>query len=364
VQTSTTVYSGNNIRGVATDGTNHFWTAGAPGGTCYFNPPAAPLTNQSSISSTREVKILNGRLYFSTQAGVPGLYTFAGDGLPETSALTNLFLATGTGSEPSGFDLDPSVTVAYVADQRTTAGGGVQRWTNSATGWNLAYTLALGTGTGAFAVAVDFSTPAPTVYATTTEASANRLICIVDTNSSAGATTIATAGQEQVFKGLVFTPDLRPAILVQPASQTLPSGSNVTFSVQATSPFALGYQWRKDGGEIGGATSDTLTLTDVQSSNQGSYDVVITNSYGAITSVAATLTVLVQIPATLTIAGSGTNVVISWSSAATGYILQANVDLTQSAGWSTVPEPIVTTNGLNTVTVPAVNQMQFYRLKQ
>jgi len=43
VQTSTTVYSGNNIRGAASDGTNNFWTAGTPNGTYWFNPPLAPV---------------------------------------------------------------------------------------------------------------------------------------------------------------------------------------------------------------------------------------------------------------------------------------------------------------------------------
>jgi len=42
-QTRTTVYSGNNIHGAASDGTNDFWTAGTPNGTYWFNPPLAPV---------------------------------------------------------------------------------------------------------------------------------------------------------------------------------------------------------------------------------------------------------------------------------------------------------------------------------
>jgi hypothetical protein len=362
VQTSKTVYSGNNIRGVATDGTNNFWTAGAPGGTCYFHPPLAPVTNQASISSTRYVRIADGNLFFSSQSGTPGLYTFEGGGLPETSAVTNLFLASGTGSEPAGFDINHSLTVAYVADQRTTAGGGVQRWTNNGTGWSLAYTFDVGTGIGAFAVAADFSGAAPVVYATTTEASANRLVCFVDTNSSATATLVATAGHQQVFKGVDFAPDLRPEIVVQPLSQGVSSGSAVSFTVMANSPFPLGYQWRKDGAEINGATDASFSLVGVTFADQGSYDVVVTNSHGAITSAGASLTII-SMEVVLTIASQGADVLIYWPSSAPGYTLQGSSDLTQPV-WSPVQAPVVVTNGLNTVTIPAVDQVQFYRLKQ
>src|SRR5207249_3630288 len=47
------------------------------------------------------------------------------------------------------------------------------------------------------------------------------------------------------------------AILTQPVSQTVKSGSNVTFTVSAQGSFPLSYQWRKDGTNLsnGGRTS-------------------------------------------------------------------------------------------------------------
>jgi hypothetical protein len=222
--------------------------------------------------------------------------------------------------------------------------------------------LDVGSGAGAFAVAVDFSTATPVVYAATTEASSNRLVCFIDTNSSATATLLATAGRERVFKGLDFAPDLRPEIVVQPLNQSVSSGSEASFTVAADSHFALGYQWQKDGLDINDATNATLSLPSVTSVDQGSYTVVVTNSHGAVTSTVASLTII-PTEVALTIASLGADVLIFWPNSATGYTLQSSSDLTQSA-WSAVGAQVIVTNGLNTVTIPVVDRMQFYRLKQ
>jgi hypothetical protein len=293
VEASTSLYSTNNIRCAATDGTNHFWTAGVPNGTYYLNPPASPVNVQTNAGgNTLYVKIINGNLCFSTQKGTVGLYTFSGGGLPKTPAATNLLFATGSSSSPEGFDLNPSQILAYVADTRGSAGG-IQKWTNNGTAWSLAYTLS--TGAGAFAVAVDFSGPVPVIYATTGESAANRLVCVVDTNSTATATLLATAGANQWFRGLDFAPDLRPFILTQPQSQVVTNGSDVSFSVTAASPYALGYQWQMDGTNLSGQTTATLTLTNVSSTDQGTYQVVVTNQYNSVTSTPAILTVNTEI---------------------------------------------------------------------
>jgi hypothetical protein len=144
-QASTNVCSGNNIRCGTTDGTNNYWTAGASSGTCYFNPPNLPITNQSSIANTRYIKAINDNLYFSTQSGTLGIYTFQGGGLPKGSATTSLLFGTGSSSQPAAFDMNPSLTVAYVADQRNSAGG-IQKWTNDGGTWTLAYTFGTGGG--------------------------------------------------------------------------------------------------------------------------------------------------------------------------------------------------------------------------
>ena len=55
---------------------------------------------------------------------------------------------------------------------------------------------------------------------------------------------------------------------------------------------SLRYQWRFNAAAIAGATTSSYTIASVDQTNAGSYSVVITNAFGAITSAPATLTVI------------------------------------------------------------------------
>jgi hypothetical protein len=99
------------------------------------------------------------------------------------------------------------MTIAYVADDTTSSAGGIQRWDFNGTSWSLTYTLGTGAANiGARGLAVDFSGLTPVIYATTAEATANRLIAITDTGAASLATTLATASANEIFRGLEFTP--------------------------------------------------------------------------------------------------------------------------------------------------------------
>ena len=80
-----------------------------------------------------------------------------------------------------------------------------------------------------------------------------------------------------------------PVIISQPRSQTNTVGASASFTVAAVGPSPLSYQWRKngsplsDGGSISGATSPNLMLSNLQFSDAGGYDVVIT-MFGSVTS--------------------------------------------------------------------------------
>jgi hypothetical protein len=69
-------------------------------------------------------------------------------------------------------------------------------------------------------------------------------------------------------------------------------------------------------------------------------------------------------PVSLSIQRSGSDVILSWPQSVTGYTLQSNGGLTQPNNWSPVGQPVIPADGLNTVTMPATNSPQYFRLKQ
>jgi hypothetical protein len=81
-----------------------------------------------------------------------------------------------------------------------------------------------------------------------------------------------------------------PYVATQPASQLASVGTNVTFNVIATGTAPLIYQWRMNETNIPGATNSIYTRSSVQLSDTGSYQVVVANAYGFVTSSVATLT--------------------------------------------------------------------------
>lgn len=91
-----------------------------------------------------------------------------------------------------------------------------------------------------------------------------------------------------------INPSCDTTITEQPQSVALIPNSTAAFSIGVSGNVAS-YQWRKDGsplsngGRIGGADSSTLTITSVQSADQGNYECVITGPCEVITSNAAEL---------------------------------------------------------------------------
>ncbi len=83
----------------------------------------------------------------------------------------------------------------------------------------------------------------------------------------------------------------KPLIVQQPDNQTATEGSNVTFTIQASNS-VTSYQWRKNGINIEGANSPTLTITNVKQSDSGDYDCLLTNKCGTATSEKAKLTII------------------------------------------------------------------------
>ena len=97
-----------------------------------------------------------------------------------------------------------------------------------------------------------------------------------------------------VILPLPWTP---PSIAQQPQNASVLSGSSVTFTVVASGPSDLSYQWTKDGTNIVDATNSTYTIASVQDSDAGSYTVIVSGNNGqTVTSNPATLTIMSPTP--------------------------------------------------------------------
>ena len=94
----------------------------------------------------------------------------------------------------------------------------------------------------------------------------------------------------------VNTNPVAPIFITQPTSQTVVIGGTAGFSAMASGTAPITYQWSKNNVAIPGATSSTLTLTNVQVSDDGSYSLTASNGVGGATSAAATLVVSTSIP--------------------------------------------------------------------
>jgi hypothetical protein len=79
------------------------------------------------------------------------------------------------------------------------------------------------------------------------------------------------------------------AISGQPVNTTAVLGGSAAFSVGSNGGAAVTYQWRKDGVDLPGATSATLSIDNVQPANVGLYTVVSSSNGGTATTLPALL---------------------------------------------------------------------------
>lgn len=94
--------------------------------------------------------------------------------------------------------------------------------------------------------------------------------------------------------GTLTVTAVAPVITASPTNVTVVAGSSATFSVVAAGTPALAYQWLLNTANVlAGATNTSLTVSNAQPENAGGYMLVVTNVAGSVTSVVATLTVLV-----------------------------------------------------------------------
>ena len=227
---------------------------------------AVPLPTGLACAST------TGRITGTpTQDGVfTVLLTASDSGRASRTVTKNLMLTIVAGSSPTN---PPSITTQPTS--RTATNGGSATFTVVASG---SATLRYQWWTNGVAL-TGATNSTLTLSSITTNHVGNYAVVITN---NVGSITSSTA---------VLTVLVPPSITTQPSNQSVTEGASPGFTVVAAGTATLGYQWRKSGVNVGGATSATLSFPNVTIGEAGSYTVVVTNSAGSITSSAVTLTV-------------------------------------------------------------------------
>lgn len=224
---STTAYSGSNIRSAASLGGSgsNTWSGGtaAANNGVRLNLDTAWAT--SPTTNIRAVELVTGsdsvtRVFYSTQSGTRGIYVAGAttDTAPITATILIDTTATGGTAEfvlfnnPNGNQsgLTAGVNTAYIADERVTASnGGIQKWTWNGTTWVNDYTLrgplSATQGVRGLSGYLDANGNA-VLFTTDTATSNNSLWQVTDTGAAAEWLGLASAGTASWFRGVALSP--------------------------------------------------------------------------------------------------------------------------------------------------------------
>lgn len=86
-------------------------------------------------------------------------------------------------------------------------------------------------------------------------------------------------------------PVVAPRITLQPTSKTVGAGASLSLDIRASGTAPLSFQWYKDSAPIVGASYSSFGRNPMASSDAGAYTVVVSNAGGAVTSLAANVSV-------------------------------------------------------------------------
>ena len=167
----------------------------------------------------------------------------------------------------------PAITTQPVAQTGTV--GGSATFSVSATGENLTYqwlkngaAIPLATGTSLALTSLTLADVA------------NYSVVVTNLYGTVTSSAVALSGSAPL-----------PTITAQPVATSGAVGGSTTITVTATGAGTLGYQWRKFGVPVAGATTATLSLTNLGLEAAGYYDVVINDGLSVRTSAGASVSV-------------------------------------------------------------------------
>jgi hypothetical protein len=147
--------------------------------------------------------IVNGQLYTTSASGSFTCVNTVGTGLPTSTGnvITPLSGMPNTSQSPYDYFFADAHTL-YVADDRTTGLGGIQKFTESGGVWSYQYSLFPGTSMSCRGLTGEVTGGVVTLYATTIELTMNQLVTVTDTGATSTFTNVTTAATNMVFRGV------------------------------------------------------------------------------------------------------------------------------------------------------------------
>ncbi len=139
-----------------------------------------------------------------------------------------------------------------------------------------------------FAVAVTGSTPVSYFWqfnGTNVAGETNDSLTVYNaqTNNAGNYSVVVSNLVSVVTNSAMLSVATLPVIVTQPASQTIATGGAANLSVTATGDPPPDYQWMFNGSGIG-TNGSALAIPDFETANQGTYFVIVSNAFGAVTS--------------------------------------------------------------------------------
>jgi hypothetical protein len=183
--------------------------------------------------------------------------------------------------------------------------------------------------------------------------------------TQAGTFTTTITAWEDVGNTGLSTSDLftftitnggTPGLFTQPVGNTNNVGAAVSLEVSAYGALPLSYQWQYNGAAIPGATTNTYGIANLQQSQSGTYNVLVSNVLGSIASSNATL--VVNSPFILQSVLQDQTITLSFPAVpGTVYTIQASADL---INWTPISNVTASTSAV-LVSNSATNSSLFYR---
>ncbi len=267
----------------------------------FFAANTAPVAPTITSQPSSQTITLGGAVSFSvTAAGTAPLsYRWNKNGIDLSGATSPGYLIASAALSDAG---NYTVLVTNVAGSVTSATatltvGEVPAITTQpasqtvASGAAVSFNVAAtGTATLAYQWKKDGANLAGATTATYTIAAAS--------TTHAGSYTVVVSNSygTATSNAATLTVTAPPVITSQPANITVNAGQPASFTVAASGTAPLTYQWRKAGTNVAGATAATYSIAATVVGDAGSYNCVVSNPSGSVTSASAILTVNNPLP--------------------------------------------------------------------